>query len=99
MPSLRNFLHREGLCCTISSVVVVVLSLEAVSYTHLDVYKRQSRDCTTRELAEVLGITPRRVESLAAAGWIETSPSSTPRRLRFPLLCAVKQYIDYLRGS
>lgn len=58
-----------------------------------------SRDCTTRELAEVLGITPRRVESLAAAGWIETSPSSTPRRLRFPLLCAVKQYIDYLRGS
>lgn len=58
-----------------------------------------SRDCTTRELAEVLGITPRHVESLAAAGWIETSPSSTPRRLRFPLLCAVKQYIDYLRGS
>ncbi len=58
-----------------------------------------SRDCTTRELAEVLGITPRRVESLAAAGWIETSPSSTPRRLRFQLLCAVKQYIDYLRGS
>ncbi len=58
-----------------------------------------SRDCTTRELAEVLGITPRRVESLAAAGWIGTSPSSTSRRLRFPLLHAVREYIDYLRGS
>lgn len=58
-----------------------------------------SRDCTTRELAEVLGITPRRIESLAAAGWIGTSPSSTSRRLRFPLLHAVREYIDYLRGS
>ena len=28
MPSLRFFLHREGLCCAIFSVVVVVLSLE-----------------------------------------------------------------------
>ena len=57
-----------------------------------------SRDATSRELAEVLGITPRRVEALAAEGWLEPSPSSTPRRLRFPLLRAVREYVDYLRN-
>ena len=55
------------------------------------------REVTARELAEVLGITARRVEALAAVGWIESAESSTPRRLRFPLLHAVHQYCAYLR--
>ena len=58
-----------------------------------------SRNATSRELAEVLGITPRRVAALAAEGWLETSSNSTPRRLRFPLLRAVRDYVDYLRNN
>lgn len=57
------------------------------------------RTVNTRELAEVLGVTTRRVEALAAEGWIECDGSSTPRRLRFPLLRAVQQYCAYLRGT
>ena len=55
------------------------------------------REASARELSEVLGITTRRVEALAAEGWIESSEISTSRRLRFPLLRAVQQYVSYLR--
>lgn len=55
------------------------------------------REVSARELSEALGITTRRVEALAAEGWIESSETSTSRRLRFPLLRAVQQYVSYLR--
>ena len=56
------------------------------------------REVSTRELAEVLGITARRVEQLAADGWIPSSPRQDRRGLSFDLLEAVRSYVDFLRG-
>lgn len=56
------------------------------------------RAVTTGELALVLGLTDRRVEQLAADGWLPSRPRQDRRGLSFDLLRAVQAYVDFLRG-
>ena len=45
LSSLVNSINIEGRCMTVTAVSNELLSLSTVSYTHLDVYKRQKVGC------------------------------------------------------